>query len=523
MNNLQELTLIFLAIPPVSLFVSWLISCSTQNLHSNWMLRLKILEFITASLAFLLSLLFDPLEINYVSVNLFGNLNLDLGLRADLLSTSVLATTTLLSLCIFRYSITYLDGDKNINRYFRDFQWTVFSVVILTLSNNLLLFFLAWLGTSFGLDKLLKHFDKRPNAVMAARKKWFISRIGDCALLLGIILALDTLGTLNYTEIFIVAAHRENTSNPFHQTSLNLTCFFFVLGAMAKSAQFPFHFWLPETMEAPTPVSALMHAGVINAGGYLIIRLAPLLANATMANSLLTLIGGITAVLGALIMMTQTDVKRQLAYSTISQLGFMMIQCGLGAYKLALFHIFAHGFYKAHLFLSTASALEDEKAPKRNLSIFGLVISYAIAGSLILIALNSSSNEIFTSPSHLIYLAILSLAITQIIGSRKELRNAIIFNGYPAIRYIFISLAIYTSYEMYFSPNLESLMPSHSSTNPISSVTILSLFVLFSIGIYLAKAMQDLSSKRAKRIWSFFYNGAYIPHISSRMLNIILK
>ncbi|MBS1985885.1 MAG: hypothetical protein JST16_17125 [Bdellovibrionales bacterium] len=288
-----------------------------------------------------------------------GELNLDLGLRFDTLSTILWVMVSCLAAVIGQYSLRYLGGEKRQSYFYRNLLLTTTFVGLLILSSNLLMLFVAWIGTSYGLHKLLTYFPDRPGAIAAARKKFIISRLGDLAILFGIGLTYRAFGTLDFSSLFEAA--KQVTAHTPQAEQLSTIGFLFVLGAMTKSAQFPFHFWLPETMETPTPVSALMHAGIINAGGFLIIRLSPLLQHATAANALLIAVGALTAVFGALVMVTQTDIKRKLAYSTISQMGMMMLACGLGAYSVALFHIVAHSFYKAHAFLSTGFLVEKAK------------------------------------------------------------------------------------------------------------------------------------------------------------------
>jgi NAD(P)H-quinone oxidoreductase subunit 5 len=217
----------------------------------------------------------------------------------------------------------------------------------------------------------------------------------------------------------------------------------------------------------------------------------------------------ITAVLGALTMMTQTDIKRSLAYSTVSQLGFMMIQCGLGLYTLALFHIIAHGFYKAHAFLSTGTLIDDVKAPKRNLSNLGLLVSYATAITLIVAGRNSLA----------IYFGILALALTQVIGSRKELLSGVVKNFVGSLAYIAVGVGIYVGFEHFGGSYLSRVIPQKMGIDAVWVASVALVFALFSLGIYLAKRMQNLNEPTGKRLWVFFWNGGYIPHISSRFFN----
>ena len=259
---------------------------------------------------------------------------------------------------VSRFSVRYLDGDANQGNYFRWLGITLGAVSLLVLAGNLVLFFAAWFMTSYGLHHLLLHFSDRPWARRAAWTKFAISRAGDVFLLSALVLIYREFGTAQLAEIL-------TNANQITESSWQLTLagWFLVLGAATKSAQFPVHFWLPETMEAPTPVSALMHAGIVNAGGYLLVRWSPVVVHAPAAMMTLAIIGGFTAVFASLVMMTQSNVKRSLGYSTVAQMGFMMLQCGLGAFSAAMLHIIAHSLYKAHAFLRTGDAWRVEQMP----------------------------------------------------------------------------------------------------------------------------------------------------------------
>lgn len=274
----------------------------------------------------------------------------------DSLSAVMMVLISLVGWIITSYSIRYLEGERTQGRFLRWVLFTLGAVLLLIVSGNLVLFTAAWMLTSLGLHQLLMHYPDRPAAVLAARKKFLISRAGDLMLLASLILTWRTFGSLDFSEIF--AATGQMTAESAAAGAIPMICLLYVMGALTKSAQFPLHTWLPDTMETPTPVSALMHAGIINAGGFLIIRLSPLITLSSTALALLAIIGAVTAVYGAVVMLTQTSVKRSLAYSTIAQMGFMMLQCGLGAFSAALLHLVAHSFYKAHAFLSSGSVLD---------------------------------------------------------------------------------------------------------------------------------------------------------------------
>ncbi len=258
---------------------------------------------------------------------------------------------------VSRYSIRYLDGELAQGRYYRWMGVTIGAVSLMVLSGNLLVFVCFWVMTSLALHQLLTHYHERPAAQRAAWNKFTVSRVGDAALVGAIAALYQQFGALNFETLLADAG--ANAANP---ATLALAAFLLVLGAATKSAQFPFHSWLPQTMETPTPVSALMHAGVVNAGGFLIIRMSPIVAESPTVLAMLAVIGGVTACFGAVIMLTQSSVKRALAYSTIAQMGFMMLQCGIGAYTAAMLHIVAHSLYKAHAFLASGSVLQEKSA-----------------------------------------------------------------------------------------------------------------------------------------------------------------
>ncbi len=273
---------------------------------------------------------------------------------ADRLTSVLLVLSTFLFAVICQYSRRYLDGDPEQARFYLWLCCTGACVFGLILAQNLLWFALAWLATSLSLHQLLQFYPDRPGAVLAARKKFLISRLGDCALAGALVLTYRVFGTWDFGKLFAAA-------DRLHQipASVGAIACLLVFAAMLKSAQFPFHSWLPDTMEAPTPVSALMHAGIINAGGILVIRLSPLISLSPPAMTALTVVGSFTALFGSVVALTQASVKRCLAFSTVAQMGFMMLECGLGAFHLALLHLVAHSLYKAYAFLASGSVVSN--------------------------------------------------------------------------------------------------------------------------------------------------------------------
>ena len=281
----------------------------------------------------------------------------EVGLFLDPLSAVVLVLVSFLLVVVLQFSRRYMAGDGRQTEFVRWLCLTGGSVLMIVVSGNLLQFALAWSSTSWCLHQLLVFYPDRPGAILAARKKFIVSRLGDVCLLTVLVLTLGEFHSWNFSEIFRQSAQYYGTNGSLVPISISLTCLLLVTGAMLKSAQFPFHSWLPDTLEVPTPVSALMHAGIINAGGFLVLRLIPLISLSPLALSTLALFGAFTALFASMVMLTHASVKRALAFSTVAQMGFMMLECGIGAYPLALLHLVAHSLYKAHAFLSSGTAV----------------------------------------------------------------------------------------------------------------------------------------------------------------------
>jgi NAD(P)H-quinone oxidoreductase subunit 5 len=277
-------------------------------------------------------------------------------LRSDALANIMLLLVCFIGWVIVGYSQSYLGGQRGQPRYIRSLMLTLAAVTLLVLSNNLLLLVLAWIGTSLTLHSLLTFFDQRPQALIAAHKKFLASRVADLCMLGAIAIVGSQIGTFEIDKA--VAAAR---ALPAYSAGLQAAAVLFVIGALVKCAQLPVHGWLIQVMEAPTPVSALLHAGIVNLGGFVLIRLGSLVADVPAAQALLVVVGGITAVVAAATMMTRISIKVSLAWSTCAQMGFMLMQCGLGLHDLALLHIVAHSLYKAHAFLSAGTAVEQNR------------------------------------------------------------------------------------------------------------------------------------------------------------------
>lgn len=290
-------------------------------------------------------------------LEVFGPIGLSV--RLDVVSVTLFTLVGAVGWVVVRYAGTYLDREPRQPVFLAWLGLTLGSVMLLVLAGDLVQLVGAWVATSLFLHRLLLFYPDRAAARRAARKKFVTARASDLALLgAALLLALDH-GTTDIAAILAGARTGEGSSLSVAAAVL------LAATAMLKSAQFPFHGWLTEVMETPTPVSALLHAGVINAGGFLLIRFADVLLLAPGALAALTMVGGFTAVFGGLVMLTQPAVKTSLAWSTVAQMGFMIMQCGLALFPLALLHIVAHSLYKAHAFLASGGAVERIAAARR--------------------------------------------------------------------------------------------------------------------------------------------------------------
>ena len=297
-----------------------------------------------------------------------GSLTVDLSLFVDQLTVLLLLLVTGVSGIVHVYSSRYMIGESRYNRFFAVIALFTFSMILLVMSSNLLMLLISWEVMGICSYLLISHAAERPSAGRAATKAFLVNAIADVGFSFGIILTFFTFGTLDIQTILAQAEGMQgHTINilgwmglDFQIRPVPLIPFFLFMGAMGKSAQIPFHVWLPFAMEAPTPVSALIHAAtMVNAGPFLLVRLSPLIVLSPAAMTFIAIIGAATAVFAGMVSLTQSDIKKILAYSTISQIGFMVMTCGLGAFGVAVFHLLAHGCYKAYFFLSTGNSLRS--------------------------------------------------------------------------------------------------------------------------------------------------------------------
>ncbi|MDE2333982.1 MAG: oxidoreductase [Rhodospirillales bacterium] len=279
--------------------------------------------------------------------------------RLDAVSATMLLLVTFIGWIVVRYCGTYLDGEARQGMFTFWLCLTIAAVLLLVTAASLGQLLLAWIATSLFLHRLLLFYPGRPAARRAAHKKFLVARAGDVALAAAAVLLWRAYGTGDIGAILAAARAGQGGSLAIGAAG------FLGVAAALKSAQFPTHGWLTEVMETPTPVSALLHAGVVNAGGFLLIRFADVMLLAPGALAAMAIVGGFTALFGSVVMLTQPAVKTSLAWSTVAQMGFMIFECGLALFALALLHIVAHSLYKAHSFLASGGAVERVAAIRR--------------------------------------------------------------------------------------------------------------------------------------------------------------
>jgi NADH-quinone oxidoreductase subunit L len=288
-----------------------------------------------------------------------GSLKMEVGFMVDGLTAMMMCVVTFVSLMVHIYTIGYMEEDPGYQRFFSYISLFTFSMLMLVMSNNLLQLFFGWEAVGLVSYLLIGFWFKKPTAIFANMKAFLVNRVGDFGFILGIGLLLAYTGTLNYTELFAKANELTALSLPKTDWSLiTVICICLFIGAMGKSAQFPLHVWLPDSMEGPTPISALIHAAtMVTAGIFMVTRMSPLFELSDAALNFILVIGSITALFMGFLGIIQNDIKRVVAYSTLSQLGYMTVALGLSAYNVAVFHLMTHAFFKALLFLGAGSVI----------------------------------------------------------------------------------------------------------------------------------------------------------------------
>ena len=433
-------------------------------------------------------------------------------LRADPVGGVIMLLVAFVGWVIVRYSQPYLNGEAQERHYVRWLLATLTTVSVIVVSNNVLLMALAWMATSLALHRLLTFFNDRPAAVVAAHKKFIVGRGADLSMLLATGLLFHAFGTLRIDEIGIQAAVLDGLP-----LSAQVATVLIAFAALLKCAQLPFHGWLIQVMEAPTPVSALLHAGVVNLGGFVLIRFAPLIAETLTAQVLLVVVGTATAVVAALVMTTRISVKVMLAWSTCAQMGFMLMQCGLGAWEMALLHLVAHSLYKAHAFLSAGGAVRramlvqltpTAAAPGAPALIFGAAVGVAmtlLAGVLV----NWLAPAQPASPAIWVLAGIVAFALVPLVHAQSLRLGGL---WMPALALGAFSVALsYFGLHLLFS----SLIQIEGEPPVVLSIIVAAAFA----ALFLLQSLITLSPNSAlvRRLYPWFYGGLFLDEKFNRI------
>jgi len=389
------------------------------------------------------------------------------------------------------------------SRYLRWLMMTLGAVTLVVISNHMLIFVLAWVAISSGLHRLLMFYPERPRAVLAAYKKFIFARIAEFSLLVAVLLLYHDTGSWLISDVYKLAAASEGLS-----TYQEIAAVLLVITAIIKSAQLPIHGWLIQVVEAPTPVSALLHAGIINLGGFLLILFAPLIIQSEIAQWLLLIVGGLTTVVAGLIMMTKVSIKVRLAWSTMSQMGLMLVEIGLGLYELALLHIVAHSCYKAYAFLNSGSEVElDMKrrlAPPKMPSVKQWFFSGVVASSFVLAIIFIFALSAPYSPW-----VLLAIAMMILIAERDSQSKAGSLLGVITLAVILIFAYSLQKYGAGF------IAPSMDNATGISGdIWVTALFMVFMALYWILRYLPE--HPRVMRLRVALYAGFYLDEWMTR-------
>ena len=336
-----------------------------KRMHRAWSHRITI-ALVAVSFLASLAIFNDVLAGNSFNGPVYtwltsGDTSFQVGFLIDRLTATMMLVVTFVSLMVHIYTIGYMEDDDGYQRFFSYISLFTFSMLMLVMANNFMQLFFGWEAVGLVSYLLIGFWYKKDTAIYANLKAFLVNRVGDFGFLLGIGLVLMVFGTLDYAAVFANAASHANDIAPIPGVSWNMMtaiCILLFIGAMGKSAQFPLHVWLPDSMEGPTPISALIHAAtMVTAGIFMVARMSPLYELSDTALSFVMVIGAITALFMGFLGIIQNDIKRVVAYSTLSQLGYMTVALGASAYSVAIFHLMTHAFFKALLFLAAGSVI----------------------------------------------------------------------------------------------------------------------------------------------------------------------
>lgn len=517
---LQNLLTILTLVSPVVFILTAIVSWFQPGIRPFFLKKLATAaSIISISIAALSG--FFVAKYSLLESPFYGIADLGFSIRLDALSVIMLNMIALLGFIVIRFSLNYLDGDSRHGTFIGRLAAAIASVQLLVLSGNLGILFIAWVLTSMSLHRLLVFYKERPGAIIAARKKFIVARLGDVSLLAAVIILYSKFGTGNLEVLFQTI--KSNLATGISIPGIEVVAVLLALAAILKSAQFPTHGWLIEVMETPTPVSALLHAGLLNAGPFLIIRMAFVMDASTYASGILIGIGGFTALFASVVFLTQTSVKTALGYSSVAHMGFSLMTCGLGVYPAAMLHLVSHSFYKAHSFLSSGSVIEVIRVSNViNSKRIGSPIRI-LMGALLALGLYSGFAMLWgIDPEK--ELSLLAIGGIIILGLTRLFTSALDSNGGKKLILRAIALSILVTLSFFTLESgahflLSSQVPELTQPNLFESILLGIMLMAFGITVFIQIIAPTLSSNPTYLALAVHIrNGLYINTIFDRMV-----
>jgi len=547
---MEKLTVLIPLLPVLSAVIIQLFSAQLAR-------RAALLSVTVTAITFLLSLLLLIMELagqtNY-QVELADGYGI---LLSDPLSALMAVLISGISFIVHLYSVRYMIEESGYARFFVLLDLMTATLLVMVSAGDLLTLIIAWHAIGVLLYFLLGHDTKRINTFRYAFWTFITYRIGDIALVIAAVVLFHAYGSWSLAEIFAAIEKDPDVLTFMGMRATDTAALFLAFAAFARSAQFFLHNWLPYTMDGPTPVSALMHAGIVNAGGFLVNRFAPVFISSSEVLHLLFIVGLITAVIGSILMLTQNDIKKSLGYSTMGQMGFMIMECGVGAFSLAIYHLIAHGLFKGTLFLSAGgvinAARQNDGVPKDDLYTFVVekrpaqcrppwlimaVITLVIPAVILIVSHQLVSQDVFKTQGAIILLFFGWVTGAQLIFSTYRMRGektarlltlvlvsfTVVVVGYTLISHVF---------ELFLYPDaaFRDLIHHASKINVVwFDVLIVLTAIMIVLGWMLTYYSERYGKNRSKyhnTIWLWFYalisREFYIADVYARISRGVLR
>lgn len=448
--------------------------------------------------------------------------SLALSVYADPLTVIMLLLVTFVGFIVSRYSSSYMDGEAHEGQFHRSLSLTLAAFLALIMTSNIWAFVLASFATTSFFKRLLSFYGQRPGAALAARKKSIFSVVANAGMLAAFMLVARTLHTSDFGGLRAALDHVHGGLPPALEVAAGLVA----LSAVLKSAQFPTHGWLIQVMEAPTPVSALLHAGIIYTGTFLVLRMSPLMSEIGWAGAALVIVGLVSIAAGSTIMMTATAIKVSLAYSTLAQMGFMLMECGLGLYSVAVLHIVSHSLYKAHAFLASGSVVDNFREPALP-AVFNAgsarraVVGLAVAVGMTFVIGAAFGVAIDRQPAVFTLGMIVALAVTHLLLQALNYRGS-------GTKGLFVwmgglSALVVTAYFGLHSLSARLLAPSLPSAHlpqGIGQDVLLGVIVAVFLGLLTVQQLlpRIMETPGWRSVYVHLYNGLYVDLYLAQLL-----